>query len=64
MIIEIANFLALLDSPLYVFQFKIIGPKILWFSSQRVNLSEHFENAQAAIKMKTVVGRPGTTIPT
>ena len=28
-----------------------------------VNLSEHFENAHAAINMKTVVGKPGTTMP-
>jgi hypothetical protein len=29
-----------------------------------VNLSEHLENAHAAISIKTVVGKPGTTIPT
>ena len=29
-----------------------------------VNLSEHFEKAHAAISIKTVVGRPGITIPT
>jgi len=28
-----------------------------------VNLSEHLENAHAAINMKTVVGKPGTTMP-
>ena len=64
MIIEIANFLALLESPLYVFQFKIIGPNILWPSNHNVNLSEHLEKAQAAININTVVGRPGITIPT
>ena len=64
MIIEMASFLALLERPLYVFQFKIIGPNILWFSIQNVNLSEHFEKAHAAINIKTVVGRPGITIPT
>ena len=63
-IIESASFFALLERPLYVFQFKIIGPNNLWFSNQNVNLSEHFENAQAEIKINTVVGRPGTTIPT
>ena len=42
----------------------MIGPKILWFSNQTVNLSEHLEKAHAAINIKTVVGKPGTTIPT
>ena len=28
-----------------------------------MNLSEHLENAHAAINMKTVVGKPGTTMP-
>ena len=29
-----------------------------------MNLVEHLENAHAAISINTVVGRPGTTIPT
>ena len=64
MIVSIATFFALLESPRYCCQFKIIGPKSLWLSSHKVNFVEHFENAQAAMSMNTVVGRPGITIPT
>ena len=61
--LNIANFFAFLDRPLYFCQFNIIGPNILWFSIQYVNLVEHLENAHAAINMKTVVGKPGMIIP-
>ena len=40
-----------------------MGPNILWFSIQYVNLVEHLENAHAAINIKTVVGKPGMIIP-
>ena len=63
MIVNIATFFALLDSPLYFCQLLTIGPKSLWFSIQIVNLVEHFEKDQAAIRTNTVVGNPGIMIP-
>ncbi len=39
------------------------GPNKRWFHNQRYSRGELRAAAQAAIRMKTVVGKPGTMIP-
>ena len=62
-IVEIIIYFVRLDNAPVSRYFLAPEPKSLLFSSQLYNLGEDLAKAHNAIKIKTVVGNPGTKIP-